>query len=150
MENLPQPITIQELAKRKEDTAKDYEEALKNSELVRKAKPATVEMVETINAKLDGHHWQLVNANKSLEAISKFFDGASKVDTVIKKVPHGKFVGWSIILLDIAFVVLLNCFDKSNSPSAPMTVKDISLLVVWGIECVMCGYAAYLLIENGE
>jgi hypothetical protein len=76
-------ITIEDLKKRHEDTAKDYQEAMKQQEANRLNSPATVEQMETVIARLDGLHYQSINNLKylaefktELEKAKAFIDSA--------------------------------------------------------------------------
>ena len=76
-------ITIEDLKKRNDDTAKDYQEALKQQETDRLNSPATVEQMETVIARLDGLHYQSINNLKylaefktELEKAKAFIDSA--------------------------------------------------------------------------
>jgi len=64
-----QKLNKQDLMERVDNSTKDLEACIRNEELVRKASPATVEHMETVIARLDGLHWQSVNALKSLVEI---------------------------------------------------------------------------------
>jgi hypothetical protein len=70
-------ITIEDLKKRNDDTAKDYQEALKQQEANRLNSPATKGDVERLTKLVEGQHWQIQNLNKTNEDFRTSFNQLS-------------------------------------------------------------------------